>query len=345
MPGDRPAGSAHPALRERAPAGPVDVLVTGAAGFVGRALVSRLAALGLTVQGTDLVAGAVPTVHLDVTDGGEVFDVFERLAPRIVVHAAALVDVGVPQDRAQQVNVLGTENVLDAAAAGDVQRLVHVSSIAALGLDPGPGAGPDSPLVFDTGEPYFDTKAAAEALVRVAMDRKALPAVVVRPGDVYGPGCEPWVARPLGLMRRRFPVLIGGGKGLIAHTWIDNLVDGLVLACTHADAVGRVFQVTDGVDDTTLAAYLTRLAAAAGVRAPRASLPSGIGVGIGALLERYGRVTGRPVPFTRQAIRYLVRRATYSIDAAREVLGYVPAVGLDEGFERLAAAFGPGHTT
>jgi nucleoside-diphosphate-sugar epimerase len=314
------------------------VLVTGAAGFVGRALVKRLEALGLTVQGTDLVAGAAPTVHLDVTDGGEVFDVFERLAPRVVVHAAALVDVGAPQGRAQQVNVLGTENVLDAAAAGDVQRLVHLSSVAALGLDPGPGAGPDSPLVFDTGEPYFDTKAAAEALVRQAMDRNALPAVVVRPGDVYGPGCESWVARPLGLMRRRLPVLIGGGAGLIAHTWIDNLIDGLVLACTHADAVGRVFQVTDGVDDTTLKAYLTRLAAAAGLRAPRASLPGGLGIGIGALLERYGRATGRSVPFTRQALRYLMRRATYSVDAARDVLGYVPAVGLDEGFERIAAA-------
>ncbi|TNF28033.1 MAG: NAD-dependent epimerase/dehydratase family protein [Deltaproteobacteria bacterium] len=335
-------GSASGELRARTPAGPVDVLVTGAAGFVGRALVARLEAEGLAVQGTDVVAGAAPTVHLDVTDGAEVMDVFGRLRPRMVVHTAALVDVGLPQSRAQQVNVVGTENVLDAAAACDVQRFVHVSSIAALGLDPGQGAGPDSPLVFDTGEPYFDTKAAAEALVRQAMERNALPAVVVRPGDVYGPGCEPWVERPLGLLRRSVPVLVGGGDGLIAHTWIDNLVDGLLLACTHDGAVGRVFQLTDGVDDTTLKAYLTRLAAAAGLKPPRAGLPGFVGVGAGVLLERFGRLTGRTVPFTRQSIRYLMRKSTYDITAAREGLDYAPAVGLDEGFSRLAHALARG---
>lgn len=324
-------------LRRPSAVGPVDVLVTGAAGFIGSALVARLETAGFTVQGADVVAGTSPTVHCDVTDGGEVIDVFERLRPRVVVHAAALVDIGVSQSRAQQVNVVGTENVLDAAAFGDVQRLVHVSSIGALGLDPGEGAGPDSPLVFDTGEPYFDTKAAAEALVRQAMERRALPAVIVRPGDVYGPRCEPWVARPLGLLRRNVPILLGGGAGLIAHTWIDNLVDGLLLACTHEDAVGRVFQLTDGVDDTTLKDYLTRLATAAGLKPPRASLPGILGAGVGVLLQRYGRLTGRTVPFTRQAIRYLMRRSTYDISASREVLGYAPAVGLDEGFERLAA--------
>lgn len=322
----------------RAPSGPVDVLVTGASGFIGRALVARLEAVGMVVQATDVVAGARPTVRLDVTDGADAHDVLGRARPRVVVHAAAIVDERARQEVAQRVNVHGTSNVLDAAAAVGVERFVHISSIAALGVDPGPDADEDAPLVFDTGAPYFDTKAAAEALVRDAAARGALPVVVVRPGDVYGPGSGPWVERPLELMRRGVPVLIGGGAGLIAHTWIDNLVDGLVLACTHEDAVGGVFHITDGVHTTTFGSYLERLAGAAGLTAPTAGVPLGVAVGLGAVFEAAQRLTGRRMPFSRAAARYVCRQATYRIDRARDQLGYRPAVDLDEGFARLAAA-------
>ncbi len=321
-----------------APAGPVDVLVTGASGFLGSALVERLLSLGMTVQGTDLVAGRRPTLHMDVTDGAEVLDVFERVRPRAVVHAAAVVDDRAGPARCQQVNVGGTENVADAAASVGVARLVHVSSIGALGLDPGQDADEGSPLVFDTGSPYFDTKAAAEALVRDLHARGAMACVVVRAGDLFGPGCEPWVERPLALMRRRVPVLLGGGEGLIAHAWIDNAVDGLVLALTHEDAAGGVFQITDGVADTTFKAYVTRLAAAAGLSAPRLSLPAAMALGFGSVLGRYQRLTGRSVPLTRAGVAYICRRATYSIATSRRVLGYAPRVGLDEAFDRLARA-------
>jgi len=75
--------------------------------------------------------------------------------------------------------------------------------------------------------------------------------VVVRPGEVWGPNSEQFVGRPLALMRRHFPVLVDAGRGLMAHCWIDNLVDGLVLALTHPDAVGGTFTFHDGSDTTT----------------------------------------------------------------------------------------------
>ncbi|MCB9729924.1 MAG: NAD-dependent epimerase/dehydratase family protein [Deltaproteobacteria bacterium] len=318
------------------PKGPVDVLVTGAAGFIGQALVQRLLEEGVSVQGVDVAAGEVPTLRLDVTDGSAVLELLRRLEPRRVVHAAALVDDRGEYARFQEVNVAGTQNMLDAAAAVGVQRFVQVSSIAALGLDPGVGAGEGTPLCPDTGAPYFDTKAASEELVRHAMANGRLPTVIVRPGDVYGPRCKPWVERPLAMMRKKVPVLVGGGAGLMAHCWIGNLVDGLMLALDTPEIEGGIFQIHDGVDTTTYREYFTRLAQAAGLQPPRTSLPASAATALGRAFELGGKLVGGPVPFTASSVRYLCRTATYSIAASRDRLGYAPRVDLDEGMERLA---------
>lgn len=319
----------------------VDVLVTGSAGFVGAAVVERLIEAGLDVRGVDLRAGTRPTLHLDVTDGGEVMDVFKRLRPKKVVHAAAYVDDRGPAESFQRVNVGGTQNILDAAAVTGVERLVHLSSIAALGFDPGENADETNDLVFDTGSPYFDTKAASEQLVRTAIDEGHVPATIVRPGDVYGPESQQWVERPLAMMKSRMPVLIDGGRGLIAHTWIDNLIDGVQLALDHPNALGRTFIITDGVDTTTYREYFTRLARAAGLAPPSASMPRVLAQTLARGFELYQRVTGGRPPFTRGALSYVCRRATYSIDEARRILDYRPKVSLDEGMERLAQILGP----
>lgn len=319
-----------------ASSGPIDVLVTGSAGFIGAALVERFTAEGLTVQGVDLRAGDAPTIRMDVTDGAQVLGLFRRLQPRTVVHAAAIVDDRGAPGAFQRVNVGGTENILAAAAVCDVDRLVQVSSIAALGLDPGKEADEHSPRVFDTGSPYFDTKAASEQLVVEAHAGGRVNAVIVRPGDVYGPGSQPWVERPLQMMRQRMPVLIAGGSGHIAHTWIDNLVDGIWLAATHADAPGGIFQFTDGVDGTTCREYFSRLAEAAGLAAPRVGLPKSAAVALALASESVSGVIGRPPAFTRGAVTYVCRQASYSIATSRRVLGYSPTVSLDEGMRRLA---------
>ncbi len=238
--------------------GPIDVLVTGSSGFVGSALARRLEDQGLSVVGADLRPGLTPTVGLDITDGARVHEVFERLRPRRVVHAAAIVDDRGALERFEAVNVRGTDHVVDACEAVEVERLVHVSSIVVLGLESPAHCDENTPLQPYTGAPYMDTKAISERRVRDAWAAGRVPAVVVRPGDVYGAGSDPWVRRPVEMMRKGMPVLVGGGRGLMAHCWIDNLVDGLVLALQARGVEGRVFHITDGADDTA-ARIATRL--------------------------------------------------------------------------------------
>ncbi len=316
----------------------MDVLVTGAAGFVGAALVRRLRQRGATVVGVD-IRGSVE--FLDVTDPADVVESLLRLRPRAVVHAAALVDDRGSPASFLRVNVEGTRNIVHAALSSDVDRLVHISSIAALGLEPGePQVDADDrdrrPLVFDTGSPYFDTKASAEQLVRDAIARDGLPAVIIRPGDVYGLDSQPWVQRPLAMMRRRLPVLIDRGQGYIAHTWIENLVDGIALALDSSEAIGEVFTITDGRETTTYRDYFTRLASAGGAPRPRGGMSRRVALGMVGGLERACALLRVPPPMTRPAIAYVCRRARYPITLARRVLGYQPKVTLEQGMATLA---------
>lgn len=314
---------------------PRPILVTGAAGFIGTHLVSRLRSAGLDVVAT---ARRDAFTYMDITEPSNVERVFAEVQPRAVVHSAAIVDDRGDRQRFLAVNVGGTSHVLEAALRHGVERFVHVSSIVALGLDPGPNADERSPLVFSGGNAYFDTKAHAEELVRDFFARTRLPGVIVRPGDVWGPGSMPWVERPLILMRQWLPVLIDGGRGLMAHCHIDNLVDALLLVLDSPAAVGTTLQITDGVSTTTYRDYFSRLATAAGLSPPRFSLGRRLAPTLAGVLEVLAALTGRQPPLTRAVVRYLARRSTYSITLAKQTIGYQPRVDLDTGMALLGDA-------
>jgi len=314
----------------------IDVLVTGSAGFIGGALVERLRARGEEVAGADLRSGPLVDLRLDVTAAAAVREVFEAHRPRVVVHAAALVDDRGDPALFEKVNVGGTRRILEAARSAGCRRFVQVSSIAALGLTPGQNAGVHSPLIDDTGSPYFDTKARSERVARSFMEGGAVEVVVVRPGDVYGPGSAPWVERPLELMRKRQPVLVGGGRGLIAHCHIENLLDGIDLAMTHDNAPGGIFIIHDGSSSTTCKDYFTRLARAGGMSPPSVSMPKSIAYAVAGLAAVAHRLGGPPPPFTKSAVDYLTRQSTYSIEEARRTLGYEPRITLAAGMAALA---------
>ena len=316
----------------------VDVLITGAAGFIGAKLMQRLKAQGLQVLGADVRAREDSVIAMDITSRDQVETAFKKHKPKRVVHLAAIVDDRGDPRLFTAVNVDGTRNVLNAAITGPLERFVQVSSIVALGFDPGLNAGADSPLVTTTGSPYFDTKALSEQIVRSAQAEQGIPAVIIRPGDVYGPGSEPWVTRPIDMMRKRLPVLVDGGRGLMAHCWIDNLVDALVLAVTHPDAEGHIFQVHDGCDHTTYKRYFSQLARVANAPKPKLSLPYQPALLLGKIFDEVAKRTSIQPPFSEAAVRFLSRRATYSMENTRRILGYTPAVGLDEGLAKLAPA-------
>ncbi len=310
------------------------VFVTGANGFIGRTLMTRLVADGHTVAGVDrdpdpgrgVVAG-------DVTDPDP-----WRAALRgsdAVVHTAAIVSNTPTLDEAWRVNVLGTRRVLDAAVAADVPRFVHVSSVRAFSdLGFPDGVDEDHPVRPD-GNSYVDTRIASEQVALQAHAAGRADVSVVRPGDVYGPRSRPWTIWPVELIRRRLFMLPQGGRGVFSPVYADDLVDGFVRVLTRPEASGQVFTLAGGVGVPT-AEFFGHYYRMLGRRGPLV-LPTPVALGLAGGASLAARAARRPTEINPTAVRYFCRPGTYSVDKARRLLGYDPATSLQEGMDRTEA--------
>ena len=123
-----------------------------------------------------------------------------------------------------EVNVLGTRHALDAAVRGGVQRFLHISSVVAYSFDFPPDVTENYPVRCN-GVPYVDSKVMGEQVVLQAHAAGEIDSMIVRPGDVYGPGSRPWTTRPVRLIKAGSLILPLQGKGIFTPIYIDNLVD------------------------------------------------------------------------------------------------------------------------
>jgi nucleoside-diphosphate-sugar epimerase/predicted dehydrogenase len=327
-----------------APLEPVDVLVTGAAGFLGRHVVAALRARGQRVRvlvrklsdtwkddaGVQVVIGDLgdPRIVDHAVDGA-----------RIVYHVGAAMRGG-PRDFEAGTR-WGTRNIIDACLKHATQRLVYVSSLSVMDH-----AGRDPQATLDensTLEPfpekrgaYTQTKLAAENMVRAAVSEQNLPAVIIRPGQIFGPGAERVTPNGTLALAGRW-VAVGDGAQTLPIVYVDDVVDALLLAAEAPGAVGHVFNVVDPAT-VTQADYLERVQRkfGSGLRIVRA--PVGLFMALGFGVEQLGRLLKRDVPLTRYRVRSLRPLANFDVTAARERLGWSPRVGVLQGLERT---FGP----
>lgn len=304
--------------------------VTGAGGFIGAAVCRRLAAEGCEVVGLDLdpaLAGRVEETGArfmvaDVTDRAALGRAFE--GADLVVHTAAYVREWGEMEDFVRVNVGGTVNVLDAAEAAGAERVVHISSVVVYGYADS-SEQDESAHRRNCGVPYIDTKSASD---RIACRRGA---VVVRPGDVYGPGSVPWLLRPLEMTRSKQAALPGRGEGQMMPAYIDDLVESIVLAAQKGEP-GAAYTVWDGtpVGFDELFERLAQISGGSGAR----HLPRPLLSAIAGYTEWVAKRRGRPPAFGRHGITMVDRRGTASNRRAREELGWEPKVSFDQGMRR-----------
>ena len=308
----------------------MNVFVTGATGFIGRALVERYRALGHEVRGVDLRADGAPgVVQGDVSAAGD----WQRHAAGcdLVVHTAAIVGMYSSPKGYWESNVVAPRLVLDAAVAGGAKRFVHLSSIVTFGFD-FEGEVDERTPVRPNGVHYVDTKIASEQVVLSAHTHDEIDCTIVRPGDVYGPASRPWTIEPVRLLKARQLVLPGGGRGMHSPVYVDDLVEGVVLAAGNDRAAGRIFIVT-GSEHVPIGDFFAYYSRMLGVDPPR-TVPYPVARAAARAMDAIARVRGARSEITPAAIDYTMRRGTYSIARARAELGYEPQVDLDEGMRR-----------
>ena len=310
------------------------IAVTGAGGFIGSAVSRRLAAAGASVVGIEVDRPAAERIEspaearvADVTDPRSIAPALEDA--ELVVHTAAHVREWGAIEEFIEVNVRGTVNVLDAARKAGAERVVHLSSVVVYGYD-AEREQDESARHRNVGIPYIDTKSASD---RIAAGRSA---VIVRPGDVYGPGSMPWVERPLELMSMRRFALPDRGEGNMLPVYIDDLAAAIELALRRG-APGEAYTVWSG-ERISFGDYFEGLAREAGVPPPRRA-PRPLLWLLGAATEIGARLLQRPAPFGRHGVHLLGRRGSASNERARRELGWEPQVGLEQGLRRSAQSW------
>lgn len=305
------------------------VFLTGAAGFIGRALAERYAAAGHEVRGMDLVADAARGIVAgDITEPGP----WQAHAAGcdVVIHTAAVVSFRMERPHeVWRANVLGTLHALEAAERAGA-RFVHFSSVTVFGFDFPDGADERHPVTL-TGVPYPDTKIASEQVVLQAHVEGRVEATIVRPGDVYGPRSRAWAVIPATLIRDRRFALPDRGRGIFSPVYVDNLVDGVLLAAERPEAIGQVLTLSDGVGIANRD-FFAPYAELVGRRLP--TVPTRLALAMAAGVERAARLRPGDNDVNPASVRYMLRRGTYSNAKARRLLGWEPAVSVEEGLVR-----------
>ncbi|QNK01628.1 NAD-dependent epimerase/dehydratase family protein [Dyella telluris] len=319
---------------------PADVLVTGAAGFLGRTLVNALRRRGQSVR--VLVRRADPRLSSAVQQVviGDLGD------PRIVDHAVQGVGVvyhvgaamgGGPREF-EAGTVWGTRNVVDACLRHGTQKLVYVSSMSVLdhaGRDPSVAMNESSALEPhpDWRGSYTQTKLVAETYVREAIREHGLPAVVIRPGQIIGPGSENTTPNgTLGIAGRW--IAVGSPAQTLPLVYVDDVVDALLLAAQTPAAVGQVVHVVDPAT-VTQGEYLDGVRRKRGADLRLMRWPTWLLLSLAVGVEGLGKLMRRSVPLTRYRVRSLRPLANFDQRVARDVLGWVPRVGVRRGMEGM----------
>jgi len=320
----------------------VIVLVTGASGLLGGAVAAAVRDAGhevRTLQRRPSGVAGVTDLLGSVTDATTVAHAVAGVDA--IVHLAAKVSLAGAPAEFENVNVGGTLRLLRAATDSTASRFVFVSSpsVAHAGASiVGDDALPADPLRA-RGD-YARTKATAE-LMALAADSPELAVVAVRPHLVWGPGDTQLVARIVDRASRGRLPLLGHGAALIDTTYIDNAASAIAAALERAPEVhGNSYVVTNG-EPRPVAELLAGMCAAAGVPAPRWSVPAGVARAAGSVIEAVWRV--RPgvdePPMTRFLAEQLSTAHWFDQRRTRADLQWTPTVSLDEGFERLAASY------
>lgn len=320
-------------------------VVTGGAGFTGRHLVDRLLKDGHDVCALDLPCPeleklsftGVKTFACDLSEGGSLSDCFN--GKDVVFHVAALASPWGKREKFWAVNVHGTDNVIEACRKAGVKRLVAVSSTSAVfdGYTHHVKADETLPYPRKFLSPYSESKSVGEQHVLEANGR-GLETVAIRPHVIWGPRDRTFLGR-LVTHAKSGPIMhVGGGLTETDTTYVENLVDALILAAESDKAPGNAYFITNG-EPILYRDLINRLLEIMGLPRPRGSIPSRLAYAFGAICEgiwNMFRIKTEPV-LTRYKVAELAYTHTYTIDKARRDLNYSPRVSTEEGFTRLAA--------
>lgn len=322
-----------------------NILVTGATGFLGQHVVKRLVVKGynVTAIGRNKTIGKtlpkdVRFISLSLEDRKGIFNAMQN--QDVVIHCGALSSVWGKYEDFYTSNVVGTQNMVDAALLHNIKRFVHVSTPSIyfnLQDRSKINVKEDSLLPNPAINYYADTKRKAEEVVDEAF-RKGLATITIRPRALFGPGDNAIIPRLIKANQKSGIPFINGGKVLTDITYVENVVDALCL-CLDSDekTFGQKYNITNG-EPVYLCDILEKVFSMLNQPMKKKELKYKSILLVANLLEKAYRIfqiKKEPI-ITPYTVTVLAHSQTLNIDAAKTDLGYKPLISVEEGIHLFA---------
>jgi nucleoside-diphosphate-sugar epimerase len=315
------------------------VLVTGAQGFIGRAMIRHLSRQGWQVTAMDLhppkdpIPPGIDVVTADIR-------VPEQWHPslqgkEVVIHlASAHLQVDLPESTYWETNVKSLQPLLAAARDAGVKHFVHTSSVGVHGsLEVVPG-DENAPLAPENL--YERTKAAGEEQVRRFLaEAGPMGVTIVRPAWVYGPG-DPRTERILSAVARGRFIMFGAGRNQRHPIYIDDYAAGVEHLLLQPLTYGHTYILAGPAYLT--ARELVRAAERVTGGKARLRVPLAVGYAAGLGAELAGKMAGVSPPISRRTLAFFMNRNAFDIGRARRDFGFDPSINVDDGFRRVWSA-------
>jgi nucleoside-diphosphate-sugar epimerase len=320
-------------------------LITGATGFVGSHLAEACVKRGYPVRaiartGSDtafLEQLGVEIRRADLTDAAAVRQAAEGV--ELVLHCAAKVGDTGPIEEYRQVNVEALRTLLEASRSRALRRFVHMSSLGVYEARHHHGTDENEPLPENHMDGYTQTKVEADRLALQYHREHGVPIVVLRPGFIYGPRDRtvmPRLIRRLGAGKVHY---LGAGQRALNTIYVGNLVEAVFLAIEKPNAVGQVYNLTDG-ERVTKQRFFEAVCDGLGLPHPHQRLPgwlAALAVKVLRWQSRRATCKGKKPWVSQAQLKFLLLDLDFSIEKAKRELGYQPRWTFDQGMQETIA--------
>jgi nucleoside-diphosphate-sugar epimerase len=315
----------------------LNYLITGATGFIGSFLVKRLISEGHAcrclvrsktaakdisgLQNVELIEG-------DITDKNSLKNIAANMD--YLFHLATLGHVHnfkVPKSMFEDVNVTGTRNIIDEAMSAGVKRIVHCSSVAAMGICDDIPANEESEC--RPHNPYGSSKLHAEEMVKNFFYETGLPAVIIRFSMVYGPGDWRDILRITRFVKRRIIPKIGDRPKLTPLIHVNDAVDGLILTMEKGKQ-GETYLITNK-NSEPFDKILAIIANTLEIKCLTVPVPEWVALSAASAIEKLCNLVGKSPFVARKNIESTLADRVFSIEKAQKELGFNPSVDLERG--------------
>lgn len=319
------------------------VLVTGGTGFLGKQLALRLQSLSYDVTilgrnpliGKQLAAQNLQFLPVDLRDREAIVAACQ--GQDYVFHCGALSSPWGKYQDFYDTNVLGTRNIIQGCLKHSVQRLIYVSTSSVyFDFSHHLNISENTPFPKPVNA-YAKSKQLAEQEINQAIE-KGLPVISIRPRGIFGPGDTAILPRLIRANNRIGIPLINDGKAYIDVTYVDNVVDALLLCQSAPNTLlGRIFNISNG-EQIYLAELLKKVFNKLEYAIKLKPIAYNTAYGIATLLELIAntRLLGKEPILTRYTLGLLAFSQTLDITAAQNQLGYKPRVSIEAGLDIFA---------